>query len=290
MLVTIWLAYILNMPNCVQIWNLTGSESETNLDKASEGVFRKDKRFLGPLYAFILCDCLTWFWCLCLVGGVNPLSGTDFGFLFEFKHRNSVGSWFVFTFVWGYMGGVNGLAGHELIHKKDPMNKMLGMFTFSKMLYSHFLLEHSNGHHRNIATPQDSATARRNENFYSFAIRSAIGGVCNTYRREVARIKSESIEFDKVAEPSLLTFIVKNRMTWFSCLHAAILIVVKTLFGWRGVLFQLGYSLVGIFFIELINYVEHYGLRRKKDDNGIYEAIGEQHSWNSTSSTLLFRI
>jgi alkane 1-monooxygenase len=235
----------------------------------------KDRRFYGPLYAFILCDCLTWFWCLCLVGGVNPLAGTSMDFLFEFKHKHSVGSWFVFTFVWGYMGGVNGLAGHELIHKKDPFNKMLGMFTFSKMLYSHFLLEHSNGHHRNIATPLDTATARRNENFYIFALRSALGGVRNTFRREVDRVISENKEFGQDKEPGLITHIVNNRMTWFTTLHVFILIVVKTFFGWRSVFFQLGYSLVGIFFIELINYVEHYGLKRKKDSNDVYEAIGE---------------
>jgi alkane 1-monooxygenase len=222
-----------------------------------------------------MCDCLTWLWCLCLVGGVNPFEGSLLSSLFEFKHKNSVGSWFVFTFVWGYMGGVNGLAGHELIHKKDSFNKMVGMFTFSKMLYSHFLLEHSNGHHRNIATVEDPATSKRNENFYVFALRSAWGGLRDTYRREVERVKSESKEFSNDTEPGLVTHIVHNRITWFSLLHAVILITIKKLFGWRAVLFQLGYGSVGIFFIELINYVEHYGLRRKKDEKGVYEAIGE---------------
>jgi len=51
------------------------------------------------------------------------------------------------------------------------------------------------------------------------------------------------------------------------------------------------YSGVGIFFIEVINYTEHYGLERKKDARGIYEPINEKHSWNASSSTtLLFRI
>lgn len=68
MLIPIWLAYILNMPSCWQIWSV-GSNSETNLDKASEKVFSKDKRFFGPIYAFILNDCLTWIWCLCVVSG-----------------------------------------------------------------------------------------------------------------------------------------------------------------------------------------------------------------------------
>ena len=89
------------------------------------------------------------------------------------------------------MAGVNGLAGHELIHKRDPLNKSLGMFTFSKILYSHFLLEHSNGHHRHVATVEDPATAIQGESFYYFAIRSAIGGHVNTYKREVKRIITE---------------------------------------------------------------------------------------------------
>ena len=97
----------------------------------------------------------------------------------------------LFTFVWGYMAGVNGLAGHELIHRREPYNKALGMFTFTKVLYSHFLLEHNSGHHRNVATPEDSATAWIGENFYRFAIRSIVGGNVNTWRREINRIKEK---------------------------------------------------------------------------------------------------
>jgi alkane 1-monooxygenase len=189
------------------------------------------------------------------------------------------------------MAGVNGLAGHELIHKRDTFHKMLGMFTYSKILYSHFLLEHSNGHHRNVATPEDSATAAKNENFYSFAVKSAWGGHANTFKREQARIKSEHEEFtNERSGPSLLKYFLHNRMTWFITLQAAILVSIHLVFGMRAVVFQLGYSLIGIFFIELINYTEHYGLERKKDSRGIYEPITEQHSWNSVSSPLLFRI
>lgn len=87
------------------------------------------------------------------------------------------------------MAGVNGLAGHELIHRKEKFDKALGMFTFSKIFYSHFLLEHGSGHHRNVATPEDSATARKGETFLFFAFRSAIGGHVNTWNREENRLK-----------------------------------------------------------------------------------------------------
>lgn len=105
--------------------------------------------------------------------------------VFEDKLTSTTSGYFLFTFIWGYMAGVNGLAGHELIHKRESYNKGLGMFTFSKILYSHFLLEHSAGHHRNVATPEDSATARKGEWFFTFMLRSTIGGIMNTWRREV---------------------------------------------------------------------------------------------------------
>lgn len=97
-------------------------------------------------------------------------------------------------------------------------------------------------------------------------------------------------DFNDGKEPGFLTYILLNRMTLFCAIHATLLGAIYWLLGWRAIFFQLAYSFVGVFFIELINYVEHYGLDRKKDERGIYEPISEQHSWNSASSTLLFRI
>ena len=79
-------------------------------------------------------------------------------------------------------------------------------------------------------------------------------------------------------------------MVWFAALHTAMVAAILAVFGGRALLFQVAYALVGVFFIELINYTEHYGLLRAKDKRGIYEPINEQHSWNAASSHLLFRI
>lgn len=141
---------------------------------------------MGPLYAYVALDALTWVWCLCVVSGVHPSFMP--AWCFEDKLTHTTAGFICFTFVWGYMAGVNGLAGHELIHRKEAANKAIGMFTYSKIFYSHFLLEHSSGHHRNVATPEDSATARKGEIFFSFTLRSAIGGHVNTWNREVQRL------------------------------------------------------------------------------------------------------
>ena len=120
------------------------------------------------------------------------------------------------------MAGVNGLAGHELIHKKENFNKGLGMFTYSKIMYSHFLLEHGSGHHRNVATPEDSATARHGENFYTFMVRSVIGGHKNTWEREVSRL---SLKHESQSVSSL-RLILENRMTQFAALHVSIFVAI----------------------------------------------------------------
>jgi alkane 1-monooxygenase len=99
---------------------------------------------------------------------------------------------------------------------------MLGMSTYTKILYSHFLLEHGSGHHRNIATPEDSATARKGEDVYTFMIRSAIGGHVNTWERETARLK---IKHD-TQTVSAFTHLKENRMTWFAALHIAMMVTI----------------------------------------------------------------
>ena len=275
-------AYVVNFPYYQH--TRKKPRKETNLDRESENVWKKDWRFMGPLYAYVAADALTWLWCMCVVSGMYPPFLP--AWLFEDKITKTVGGFVTFTFVWGYMAGVNGLAGHELIHRKGTWDKGIGMFTFSKIFYSHFLLEHGSGHHRNVATPEDSATARKGETFLFFAFRSAVGGHVNTWNREVSRLQIKC----KSEHVPMVTLLTQNRMTWFFALHVAMAFSILGVFGTRALLFQVVYALVGIFFIELINYTEHYGLLRQKDARGIYEPINEQHSWNASSSHLLFRI
>lgn len=123
------------------------------------------------------------------------------------------------------MGGINGLVGHELIHKRNTFDKVNGMLTYTKMFYSHFLYEHTSGHHKNIATPKDPATAKLNEDFYTFALRSAWGGFFNTWVREntIARRRDPEIGFIKL--------MYKNRINWMALMHLVIAFAIYSLLG-----------------------------------------------------------
>ena len=98
--------------------------------------------------------------------------------------------WAAFIYVWGYSCGVGGLAGHELIHRKEWVHKFFGTVQFSKFLYGHFLMEHISGHHKNLATVDDPATSHFGENLYQFILRSAVGGYVKTWQRENKRVSN----------------------------------------------------------------------------------------------------
>ena len=88
----------------------------------------------------------------------------------------------------------------------------------------------------------------------------------------------------------MLRLIVCNKMTLYFCIHVAIMATIYTFLGMESVKFQMAYALCAVIFLEMVNYVEHYGLLRKKDENGIYESITNMHSWNSRSTKIMWRL
>mmetsp|Transcript_87881 Transcript_87881/g.121126 ORF Transcript_87881/g.121126 Transcript_87881/m.121126 type:complete len:210 (+) Transcript_87881:342-971(+) len=194
---------------------------DPNIDAKSEKAYQDEQGFLIPLYLFFFCDFFTWFWCLLVTSDNYEFEGIPF---LENK-INTAGDWFIFVFVWGYMAGINGLVGHELIHKRSFIPKVSGMLTYTKIFYSHFLYEHTSGHHKNIATPKDPATAKLNEDFYTFAVRSAWGGFSNTWVRE------NSISKRKNPEISFFRMMYINRINWMVFMHGCIAAVIYYVLG-----------------------------------------------------------
>lgn len=64
-------------------------------------------------------------------------------------------------------------------------------------------------------------------------------------------------------------------------LHSGMFATIYLLLGIGAVKYQLAYTFWGTIYLETTNYIEHYGLKRKQDQNGIYESINVLHSWNS---------
>jgi alkane 1-monooxygenase len=87
--------------------------------------------------------------------------------------------------------------------------------------------------------------------------------------------------------------LLHNRLISFNIGHAAYLAAVYYYFGCMGLLFVVSYSFISVVMLETINYIEHYGLQRAKDENGIYEPISIKHSWNAPhryTNYILFKL
>ena len=136
--------------------------------------------------------------------------------------------------------------------------------------YGHFRIEHVYGHHRNVATKEDPATARKGENFYFYFVRCVINSV----------ISSWNIEKNILLKRNINLLNIRNRMLHYFVLEFLFLIIAFYIAGLNGLIFVLFHSFVSILLLELVNYIQHYGLERKMV-NGKYEKFTDHHSWNS---------
>jgi alkane 1-monooxygenase len=168
--------------------------------------------------------------------------------------------------------GINGInIAHELGHRPDKLSQWMAQLLLWPSAYMHFYIEHNLGHHRYVSTDKDPASARRNETVYAFWFRSLWGSWRSAWRLERERLSRESLPF----------WHVKNRMLWYSSLQAAWFITMGWVFSLEVAGLMMLVSLVSILMLETVNYIEHYGLRRREIRPGHYESVKPWHSWNS---------
>lgn len=166
-------------------------------------------------------------------------------------------------------GGIN--IAHELIHRKSRLYRALGEVLMASVTYTHFCVEHVLGHHKRVATPDDPASARFGESLYAFLPRVIVGSLASAWRLERARCARKGIR------PASL----RDRRTRYLLTQVAIYFAVAVVGGLPGIAFFVGQSIVAFGLLEVINYIEHYGLERRKLDSGRYERVTPRHSWNS---------
>lgn len=122
LVISVWMMFILNP--VINSFYKKGEGETPNVPKHLEKKYTEDKRFLIPLYLYLLVDTLTQIWSLIVVSDVVHIDHP----LFANKMGNNYVRWFAFIFVWGYSCGIGGLAGHELIHKKEAVHKFFGTY------------------------------------------------------------------------------------------------------------------------------------------------------------------
>jgi len=165
--------------------------------------------------------------------------------------------------------GIN--VAHELGHKPQWYARLSAVVLLTPSLYTHFYIEHNRGHHRNVATPEDPATAHKGESLYRFWIRSFLGGYLHAWQLESKRL----------AQSGRAVLSVNNLMLVFTGIQGVYILCIILMFGWTPAFYLLAAGTISFLFLETINYVEHYGLMRRQLESGRYERVQPWHSWNS---------
>jgi alkane 1-monooxygenase len=168
--------------------------------------------------------------------------------------------------------GVMGInVAHELGHRSTWYEQLMAKVLLLTSLYMHFYIEHNRGHHKNVSTPADPASARRGENLYFFAIRSVWGSYWSAWELEHKRLR-------KLGKSP---FSLRNEMLVYQLIQGAMLALIGIFMGWFVLLGFVLAATSGFLLLEAVNYIEHYGLQRKCSPSGVYEAVSHKHSWNS---------
>lgn len=165
--------------------------------------------------------------------------------------------------------GIN--VGHELGHRSTKYEQFFSKVLLLPNLYLHFFIEHNQGHHKKVATKEDAASARFGENVYAFFVRSVSESYIDAWKLEHKRLKKMNQSF----------FSLHNKMIHFQIIQIGYLATLLLLFNLKIMILLTLAGIIGFLLLELVNYIEHYGLRRKKLPSGKYEPVQPKHSWNS---------
>ena len=197
------------------------------------------------------------FWMIWYVSGADHLGSLERGVLF---------------FGVGVITGTIGITySHELMHQSDRVERWMGDILLAMVLYSHFRSEHLLVHHRYVGTPADAVTARYNEGFHRFYPRVLKQSLISAFGAERAMLQRKGLPW----------FNLSNPFFRYWALQGAMLALAIALGGLSGLMLFLIQAGTAIWQLELVNYVEHYGLTRAHLGKGKYEHVKPRHSWNA---------
>jgi alkane 1-monooxygenase len=171
----------------------------------------------------------------------------------------------------GAVTGVGINAAHELGHKREKLERWLSKVMLAPTAYGHFYVEHNRGHHVRVATPEDPASARLGEGFWRFWPRTVVGSARSAWSLEAHRLRLRGRH----------VWSIRNEVLHAWALTVALFAVLAGMFGPEVLPFLALQAVVGFSFLEVVNYIEHYGLVRGRTATGRYEKVDPRHSWNS---------
>jgi fatty acid desaturase len=168
----------------------------------------------------------------------------------------------------GYFYALAGVTvAHELTHRvTNPMALIWARILLAFTLNPTFESYHVLGHHRNVCTYDDAATARRGEYVLTFVARTIINQSIQGWRLEAGRLARKGVG----------AWTLRNRVLAGIACAAALAAAATLIAGPAGLAAFLAAATWGRILHEMMNYVQHYGIVRAEG-----APIEPRHAWDS---------
>ncbi|GAB0493810.1 hypothetical protein MMPV_005096 [Pyropia vietnamensis] len=178
----------------------------------------------------------------------------------------------------GIVDAVGTTVAHELLHSPISAERSAAGALLVAVAYGHWSVAHVAGHHKVVATADDTATALVDESLYAFWLRSVKGGLVAAWTADGGRSRR---------------LIVRRAVA-----TAGVATAVAAIGGVTGLGLWAAGAAVAVALLETSNYVEHYGLRRElvaygSGSGSVPGPLTADHSWDAPptlSSVLLFKL
>jgi len=208
---------------------------------------------------------------------ITDLTGIDIN---AAKEATSAGQYWVLAGFVGLSISILGtLTGHELTHRTwDPASMLIGRWLLAFTFDANFSIEHVYGHHRYVSTKEDPATAPRGRNVYAHMFISTFKGNISAWKLERARLLKKRQGVFSYHNVAIRGFLMS----------AVIVALVFFVAGWEGAIFFAITATLGKFSLEVVNFIEHYGMVRNPE-----LPVQPRHSWNTNkriSSWAMFNL
>ena len=173
----------------------------------------------------------------------------------------------------GMVAGIAINTAHEMGHKKEQHERWFARIALAQPFYGHFFIEHNRGHHVRVATPEDPASSRVGETVWGFLPRTVWGSLKSSWGLEKRRLQRRK-QSPWTLRNDILSAWAMSVVLWGA---------LMSVFGWQIFPYLVIQAVVGIWLLESVNYLEHYGMLRQRTESGRYERVNPSHSWNSNN-------
>ena len=175
----------------------------------------------------------------------------------------------------GIFLGIGIIYGHELSHTKG-FAFVISRWMMGLSGSAHFCYAHVYNHHLELASEDDPATAPRGRTIYGHYLLSYLGQSKFLFEMEKNRLGRQGKSFISL----------ENRWIRGYLMAVPSVSIFFAAGGWVGVACLAVMWVISNFELEALNYLEHYGLIRAKD-----QPIDYRHNWdNATAFTSWFFI